>query len=98
MKEMIELCRVCQENKLSLGALHLLLTIAEYGYETRMGELAKNLRRDYANVTVIADGLERRGLVSRRRGLKDRRKVYCVLTREGEKLLSLIWYVVNKLG
>jgi len=53
--------------------------------ELTMGELAENLLLSVSGATVIADKLEEKGLVVRRRSLDDRRVVRVGLTGEGAK-------------
>lgn len=50
-----------------------------------MRELAEWLSCEPSNVTGIVDGLERRGLVTRRPDPADRRVKHVVLTEEGER-------------
>ncbi|GLY06526.1 MULTISPECIES: MarR family transcriptional regulator [Actinoplanes] len=50
-----------------------------------MRDLADVLGCDASNVTGIVDGLERRGLVTRRPGPSDRRVKHLVLTEEGTR-------------
>ncbi|MEU5881763.1 MarR family transcriptional regulator [Spirillospora sp. NPDC047279] len=51
----------------------------------RMRDLAETLSCDASNVTGIVDGLEQRGLVTRRPDPADRRVKHLVLTAEGER-------------
>jgi DNA-binding MarR family transcriptional regulator len=53
--------------------------------ELTMGELADNLLLSVSSATVIADKLEEKGLVFRRRSLDDRRVVRVGLTGDGAK-------------
>jgi DNA-binding MarR family transcriptional regulator len=53
--------------------------------ELTMGELAENLLLSVSGATVIADKLEEKGLVVRRRSLDDRRVVRVGLTGEGSR-------------
>lgn len=55
-----------------------------------MNEIAKELLVTLANVTVIADNLERRGYLIRVRGLRDRRVVRVELTSRGRSLWERI--------
>ena len=48
------------------------------------GDLAKNISLSHATVTSIVDRLVARRLVSRIRGIDDKRKMYLRLTEEGE--------------
>ncbi|GAA2578850.1 MarR family transcriptional regulator [Actinomadura fulvescens] len=51
----------------------------------RMRDLAEILACDASNVTGIVDGLEQRGLVTRRPDPADRRVKHLVLTEEGQR-------------
>jgi DNA-binding MarR family transcriptional regulator len=53
--------------------------------ELTMGELADNLLLSVSSATVLADKLEEKGLVVRRRSLDDRRVVRVGLTGEGAR-------------
>ena len=53
-----------------------------------LGELAKTASLSNATVTGIIDRLERRGLVERRRGSKDRRQVFVRGTESARKILE----------
>ena len=53
-----------------------------------VGELAKKIHLGQATVTGILGRLEKRGLVNRKRGDRDRRSVAIQLTEDGEKLIA----------
>ncbi|MFI6516099.1 MarR family winged helix-turn-helix transcriptional regulator [Spirillospora sp. NPDC050679] len=55
-----------------------------------MREVAARLHCDASNVTGIVDGLERRGLVTRRQAAHDRRVKHLVLTEEGARRRALL--------
>ncbi|MEU4424453.1 MarR family transcriptional regulator [Actinoplanes sp. NPDC024001] len=55
-----------------------------------MRDLADVLACDASNVTGIVDGLERRGLVTRRTDPADRRVKHLVLTEEGQRRRDLL--------
>lgn len=55
-----------------------------------MRDLADVLSCDASNVTGIVDGLERRGLVTRRPDPADRRVKHLVLTEEGQRRRDLL--------
>lgn len=55
-----------------------------------MRDLADVLSCDASNVTGIVDGLERRGLVTRRTDPADRRVKHLVLTAEGQRRRDLL--------
>jgi DNA-binding MarR family transcriptional regulator len=58
------------------------------GREPTIGELAERMQIRHNTAVELVDRLEERGLVMRRRGTADRRKVYVDLTDDGEAILS----------
>jgi DNA-binding MarR family transcriptional regulator len=56
--------------------------------ELAVGELAKAIHLSQATVTGILDRLVQRGLVRRRQGDRDRRRVLVHLTQEGREMLA----------
>ncbi|HEX3724007.1 MAG TPA: MarR family transcriptional regulator [Nitrolancea sp.] len=56
--------------------------------EPTIGELAGRLQIRHNTAVELVDRLEERGLVERRRGETDRRKVFVDLTEQGEALLN----------
>lgn len=62
------------------------LVVLWYGAATTCHGLARELSHDRGATTRLIDGLEERGLVTRRRNADDRRLVDLVLTPEGERL------------
>lgn len=58
------------------------------GREPTIGELAERLQIQHHSAVELVDRLERRGLVRRERGERDRRQVYVRLTAEGERVLG----------
>jgi DNA-binding MarR family transcriptional regulator len=56
--------------------------------EIPIGKLAETISLSQATVTGILDRLEKRGLVTRRRGETDRRKVFLQVTQPGKALLK----------
>jgi DNA-binding MarR family transcriptional regulator len=66
----------------------LLLQLLRQRGQMTIGALAKDMNLSQATVTTVMDRLEDRGLVERLRGETDKRKVYAVLTAEGEKLVA----------
>lgn len=56
--------------------------------EPTIGELADRMQIRHNTAVELVDRLVERGLVMRRRGKADRRKVYVDLTDEGEAVLS----------
>ena len=57
----------------------------------RMSELAERRLMSSGGFTRLADRLERRGLIERRRSAEDGRGFEAVLTREGRALLRRAW-------
>src|SRR5699024_7850376 len=55
--------------------------------ELTMGQVADAVSLSRATVTTILDRLEKRGLVERKRGEQDKRRVYAYLTTAGKELL-----------
>jgi len=53
-----------------------------------VGELTRAVHLSQATVTGILDRLQRRGLIERRRGKADKRKVHVWLTRSGQATLQ----------
>jgi len=58
------------------------------GREPTIGELAERLQIQHHSAVELVDRLERRGLVWRERGERDRRQVYVRLTPEGRRVLE----------
>ncbi|SFD25624.1 MarR family winged helix-turn-helix transcriptional regulator [Streptomyces aidingensis] len=83
------------------GLLPLDVTMAEYSALSllgragrtgmRMSELAKRRVMSTGGFTRMADRLERRGLIERRRAAEDGRGYVAVLTSEGRTLLRKAW-------
>ncbi len=75
------------------------LTISQFGALEALYHLGPLCQKDLGqkilktggNITVVVDNLEKRGLVQRRRGLKDRRYVKIHLIDEGRELISRIF-------
>jgi DNA-binding MarR family transcriptional regulator len=71
---------------LSYAQMRTLFRIDEKD-ETTVGELARLAEVTPATITGMLDGLERHGIVTRRRSEEDRRVVIVTLTDEGRSLL-----------
>jgi DNA-binding MarR family transcriptional regulator len=67
--------------------LTVLKTLDREG-EVSVGELSKIVSLRQATVTGILERLEKRGLISRRRSDKDRRRVLVLTTENADRLLS----------
>ncbi len=55
--------------------------------EISVGQVAKNVSLSQGTLTGILERMEKRGLVARHKGLRDKRKVMVAITDIGEKLL-----------
>jgi len=67
--------------------LVVLKTLSQQG-EVSVGELSKVVSLRQATVTGILERLEKRGLISRRRSEKDRRRVLVLTTEKANRLLK----------
>jgi DNA-binding MarR family transcriptional regulator len=77
------------EHGLSLGEYEVLVRLSEEpDHSIRMTDLASRLHLSPSGITRRIDGLERSGLVERRRCPSDRRGSNAVLTAEGMKRLK----------
>lgn len=54
-------------------------------------EIGQKILKSSGNITTVIDNLEKRGLVTRMRDIKDRRCVQVRITKEGEELLGRIF-------
>ncbi|GHE41865.1 MarR family winged helix-turn-helix transcriptional regulator [Streptomyces griseoaurantiacus] len=74
-------------NPRELGVLSAIQAggIEEGGQEWSQMELAGRLGVDRTTMVALIDGLERKGLVERRRSARDRRRNVVLLTAEGER-------------
>ena len=57
----------------------------------RFSDLGERVLLSRCNVTRLAERLETQGLIERERCPNDRRGVYAVLTKEGQKLRKKMW-------
>ena len=76
-----------RETNLTTSQLVLLQSIGDNG-EMTVGEMADEVKLAQASVTTIVDRLQQVGLVVRKRGDSDKRKVYVSMTEEGARLLE----------
>lgn len=75
------------------------LTISQFGVLEALYHLgpmcqrdaAKKILKSTANITTVIDNLEKRGLVERQRGTKDRRYIALHLTKQGEEFIERIF-------
>lgn len=80
------------------GSLHG-LTISQFGVlealyhlgPLNQSELGEKLLRSGGNITLVIDNLEKQGLVTRERDLRDRRLVNVSLTPSGEALITQVF-------
>ena len=56
----------------------------------KLSQLSNELLCDPSNITRVADTLERKGLITRRRDENDRRVTLAELTTDGQELLSKV--------
>lgn len=76
----------------SMAEYSVLAMLAEAGRDgMRMSELAQRRVMSTGGFTRLADRLERRGLIERRRSAADGRGFEAVLTRDGRALLRKAW-------
>ncbi|GAA2142907.1 MarR family winged helix-turn-helix transcriptional regulator [Actinomadura napierensis] len=76
----------------SMAEYSVLALLGEAGRDgMRMTELAKRRVMSTGGFTRLADRLERRGLIERRRSADDGRGFVAVLTRDGRALLRKAW-------
>jgi len=73
----------------------ILLPLLEREGQT-LSELAGHVHMKAPTITVIANRLEKRGLIRRERGSTDRREVHLYLTREGRRLAELLQGIQSK--
>ncbi len=69
------------------GALEALLHLGPMN----LSELSQKLLKSGGNITMVADNLEKRGLLVRKRSKTDRRYVKVELTDEGNNLIESIF-------
>lgn len=68
----------------------IMLVAVRDGIATTCGEIARHLNHDTGATTRLADQLEKRGLLARRRCTEDRRVVFLDITPEGKELAELL--------
>ncbi|MBS0473200.1 MAG: MarR family transcriptional regulator [Proteobacteria bacterium] len=68
----------------------IMLVAVRDGIATTPGEIARHLNHDTGATTRLADQLEKRGLLTRRRCTEDRRVVFLDITAEGKELAELL--------
>lgn len=75
------------------------LTVSQFGAlealyhlgPLNLSELSQKLLKSGGNITMVADNLEKRGLLVRKRSKTDRRYVKVELTSDGKKLIESIF-------
>ncbi len=74
---------------ISLNEGMMLCTLSKYT-SCSSGELSEHLGLTHSNTSKIISSAEKKGLVMRILGDKDKRKMYFTLTKEGENTLDFI--------
>jgi MarR family 2-MHQ and catechol resistance regulon transcriptional repressor len=86
---------ILSKNSLTQSQFNVLDALFHLGNLTQK-ELGKKLLKSGGNITMVIDNLEKRGLVKRRRGEKDRRTFAVHLTVEGRnKIKSVLPRIVK---
>lgn len=80
--------RIWHAAELTLAQVRVLRRLAKQ--PRSLGQLGADLALAPPSMTRLVDRLEERGLIERRRGDNDRRKVMATLTAEGSRLVSAI--------
>jgi DNA-binding MarR family transcriptional regulator len=78
-----------QDQELSFSQWTTLVALHD-GRITTAGDLAHNICHDGGSLTRLIDQMEKRGLVTRQRGEKDRRVVTLALTPRGRALVEAL--------
>jgi DNA-binding MarR family transcriptional regulator len=88
---------VLRQENLSLSQYNILRILRGAGEKgLPCGEISERMVRRDPDLTRLLDRLERRGLVTRSRGTKDRRVVRATLSEEGFRLLEALDETVRK--
>lgn len=87
--------KVARETGLTIPQIVILQAVAALG-EVTTAALSRRADLSPATTVTILDKLERRGLVTRRRSITDRRIVHTALTREGSHVLTEAPPLFNK--
>ena len=77
------------ENNITISQFGILDAIYHLGPLTQKA-LGKKIFKSGGNITHVVDNLEKRALVKRYRGKKDRRNFEIHLTKKGEKLITKV--------
>ena len=80
---------ILAKNSLTESQFNVLDALYHLGHLTQM-ELGKKLLKSGGNITMVIDNLEKRGLVKRRRGEKDRRTFTIHLTGKGRNKIKFV--------
>ena len=78
---------ISRQTGLTPPQLLVMQTLREH-FQLTTGELAKEMALTQATVTSILDRLEKKQLISRERGVEDKRKVWISLTDKGTDLMK----------
>jgi DNA-binding MarR family transcriptional regulator len=83
---------------LSINEVHLIESVRHGENHSRtVSEIASDLRIAVPSATVAVNKLERKGYLKKERSSDDGRSVRITLTREGEKIYRLHWFIHLKL-
>ena len=80
---------ILTKNSLTESQFNVLDALYHLGHLTQK-ELGKKLLKSGGNITMVIDNLEKRGLVKRRRGEKDRRTFTIHLTGKGRNKIKFV--------
>lgn len=80
-----------QRAGLSTGAFSVLVVLTTAGGELELRALRRRLGWSKANATEVTAALEARGLVSRRRLIKDRRAMAVGITADGAEIVQRVF-------
>ncbi|MDD5648542.1 MAG: winged helix DNA-binding protein [Dehalococcoidia bacterium] len=89
--------RVLDPYKLTYSQWIIMHTLMATGESMSPSELNRYLTIEGTSISVVIDGIERRGLIQRRRSRADRRVVKVRLTAEGHALLNEIDSQIGRL-
>ena len=89
--------RVLDPHKLTYSQWIIMHTLMATGDPMSPSELNRYLTIEGTSISVVIDGIERRGLIQRRRSRADRRVVKLRLTAEGRALLDKIDTQIGRL-
>lgn len=89
--------KVLDPYKLTYSQWIILQTLMTFGAPMSPSELNKYLTIEGTSISILIDGIEKRGLIRRRRSRVDRRMVKVSLTVQGQELLAEIDPQISRL-